>query len=435
MVKRSISIILISVLLLAVVTGCQNEKKAVKSQNQVVLTIKYDDSIYGTEWIEKISDKFKKANKNIQVKLIPDSKINQTATALLESGKNLPDIMFLQNTNWEYWASKDYLYDLTGLFTSVVDGGKTLLSKIKPDCIKHCEYEGRYYAVPWDDGVAGLLYNKTMFETNGWNVPTTMTEFYELLDKIKLSGIVPIAWDGNNISDWNYAVRTWWAQSEGRNNINTYLALQSPEVYLQTGREESLKIFEKIVTDAKNNMQDVLNADQAKAQKLFFSSNAAMLLGGSWIAAKNAIPANFKIGIMRFPSIDNANDAEINVSAGGGFAVVPSKAANKKSAVEFLRFMSTDKMLMLYCEITSSPRPFNFKFSEDAKLNDFGREVMQIWEKDDNLYMFSDNQKYYNLFGDWPMSGFPYLQIYSGKKTPHETVEENYEYVKANWDR
>ena len=39
---------------------------------------------------------------------------------------------------------------------------------------------------------AGILYNKDLFEENGWKVPSTWQEFTTLCDEIKQSGTLPL---------------------------------------------------------------------------------------------------------------------------------------------------------------------------------------------------------------------------------------------------
>ena len=62
------------------------------------------------------------------------------------------------------------------------------------DIDKNLEFvpEDGTYAVPYVANAAGILYNKEMFEENGWEIPTTWDEFIELLDTIKESGQRPL---------------------------------------------------------------------------------------------------------------------------------------------------------------------------------------------------------------------------------------------------
>lgn len=434
-VQKKISCLLLSfVLCLGLFSGCKKQTPPAPKPNPRTLTVYYYKGVYGSKWIEDIAGAYRAKHPDVTIILKGDQNLDKKAGGILESYNDEPDILFLPNTNWEVWASKGYLDNLTDLFNSKVDG-KTLKSKIVPDYLTHCTYGGKYWAVPWEDGVTGFVYNKTMFSQNGWQVPKTMQEFYALLPKIKAAGIVPIAWDGADIGDWGNIVEDWWAQAEGRGGMETYLRLSSPGVYQQNGRADALMLYGDIVSDKSNGMQNAITANRSNSFGLFFSSKAAMLPGGSWTEceAGSQIPRGFEMGLMRAPAVGGAKDPDIDVAAAGGFAVVPQASQHASIAKDFLRFMSSDAMLDLYTRDTSSPRPFIYDTEDVEGLSDFGRSAMDIFRDDDSLYMFSSNPLYYDVFGDWPATGAPYVQIYSGLTTPEMAVEENYNYALYNW--
>lgn len=436
MIKKFVCILLSCTFIISISAGCRKNQDNLPKPENKVLTIEYNDSRYGSKWIESIVRAYKFKKPDVTIKLKADSKIDQKSDSILEASQDVPDIMFLSNTNWEYWASKGYIENLTGLYNTVVDNNTTLLKKIKPDYLKHCELRGNYWIVPWDDGVAGFVYNKEMFAKNNWTVPSTVQDFLVLTAAIKATGIIPIAWSGSSIGDWNYAVNTWWAQSEGRSGINDFLNMGSPEAYHQTGRLNALQTFADIVGDKTNSIDDAVEDDDVKARSMFLNSKAAMMLSGSWFKcqAGKSIPSGFKLGFMKFPSVEEAKEPDLSVSAAGGFSVIPVMSQNKDLAKDFLAFMSTDKMLQLYTSITSSPRPFNYEISNMNKLDDFDSEIINTWQSGNNMYFFSDNPLYYNVFSDWPESGAPFLQILMGKATPQQAFDDNYNYVKENWD-
>ena len=186
-VLKKLSCILLCVTVgLGAFSGCRRaDVKIQDTKKENVLTIAYYNGKYGSKWIHAIADAYKRGHRGIKIKLQADLDIDQKAGALLESSENVPDILFLSNTNWQSWVQKGYIEDLTGLFKTVVDNGVTIEGKIQYQCLTHCKYKGRYWAMPWDDGVTGFVYNKTMFKKNKWAVPKTMKEFYALLPKIK----------------------------------------------------------------------------------------------------------------------------------------------------------------------------------------------------------------------------------------------------------
>lgn len=61
------------------------------------------------------------------------------------------------------------------------------------------KYDGKLYALPKTYETLGLLYNKTLFEANGWTAPTTIAELETLADAMLAKNIVPF---GAGNADW-----------------------------------------------------------------------------------------------------------------------------------------------------------------------------------------------------------------------------------------
>lgn len=438
MIKKYISVFICCLaIIVPSLSACSAKTDNTKQQSKKVqvLTIDYDSSKYGSKWISLIADAFKKEHANVDIKLEADPQIGKKITTILEQGKNVPDIAFTDDTNWQYWASKGYMHDLTSIYNEKINS-KKLKDKIQPDYLNHCLYKEKYWIIPWDDGATGFIYNENMFKQYNWQVPQTMSDFMALLSQIKSAGIKPLAWAGQNIDEWKYAVDGWWAQSEGYDGIQKYLAMDSPDVYAQKGRLVALQTFQNIVSDKTNSIDNVIDATEDTAEKEFFDSKAAMILDGSWIESKvgDSLPDGFEMKMMNLPTVDGAKDNNINVTGAGDFAFIPASAKQITLASEFLAFMSTNKMLDLFTKVTSVPRPFVYDATNVNGLSDFGESVANIWQSSRNIYMFSQNPVYYNVFSDWPKDGTPFMQIFLGNETPDEAYSDNVIYAKDNWD-
>lgn len=77
-----------------------------------------------------------------------------------------------------YW--EDRLLDLSAL----PDTGKYNISMLNT-----IARDGKLYYLPGPSQVRGILYNKTLFEENGWTVPQNFEEFTALCETIEASGI------------------------------------------------------------------------------------------------------------------------------------------------------------------------------------------------------------------------------------------------------
>ena len=91
---------------------------------------------------------------------------------------DLPDMVF----SGMRVGSGEYAYDLSAEgFT-----GRYNLSSLEKLSV-----DGALRQLPINSSVKGIFYNKTLFEEHGWEIPTTLDEFYDLCDAITAEGIRP----------------------------------------------------------------------------------------------------------------------------------------------------------------------------------------------------------------------------------------------------
>lgn len=428
------------VLLLLVVSlglhGCNNNENSGDKK----LKIAFVEAGYGKEWLVNLAKAFEA--KNPGVKVVLDGNPNMTANAgpKIESGRDLADLYFLLETNWEMWATKGYLEPLDDLYNSEVEEGITVKEKLIDEVVDFGKIGEHFYALPWNDGVTGIVYNAGMFEEKGWEVPKTFEELLELAETIKRTGngVKPFTWPGQYSAYWNFAVYGWWAQIEGIEGIKEFFKFDSPEVFKQPGKLKSLEAFEILIGDQSNSVNGVNGLIHTQAQMQFANGIAAMIPNGIWIESetKSAMPANFRMKMMPLPYLEGAIEKNINNTMLGDFIVVPKKAQEKELAKEFLRFISSDEMLKQYTKDTGTPRPFKYDPTSIEGLSEFIQSCLDIWKNSKNLYIYSKNPMYFsNDLNIWPKSGVPYGDIYLGDTTAKSFIEEDYQYVVERWDR
>ncbi len=161
----------------------------------------------------------------------------------LEAGVDVPDIAMVLGTNWQQYAAKGYLADLTELYNSQMENG-TLHDKIIKENQEVGKYAGKYYMVPWADVCNGFIYNEKLFRENGWKVPATVDEMFTLMDAMKAKGVTPFAFGkGHLLLGFSCISLVGSVRRSGRHAGVS--KMESPEVYKQDGRLKALQIFEK----------------------------------------------------------------------------------------------------------------------------------------------------------------------------------------------
>lgn len=167
-----------------------SQKQVEAGRTPITVLVKYAFSINGFE--QMVEEKF------------PDIDIVQVGNYTSNMGKaeyesrlkndDLTDIVMTWplDIGKEYWEER--LLELSGMdFTSRYNN--SMLSGVST--------EGKLYYVPGPAQVRGIVYNKTMFEENGWEVPSDYAGFIELCKTIEASGTrsIQLGFDNAEVLD------------------------------------------------------------------------------------------------------------------------------------------------------------------------------------------------------------------------------------------
>lgn len=137
---------------------------------------------------EKIEKRFNETHDDIHLTI---SSPNEAMTILKTRfiREDYPDIIAIGgDINYSNFLDADLFEDISGL-----DEVQTV-KQAYLDMDKELEFipKDGTYALPYVANAAGILYNKDLFEENGWKVPDTWQEFTTLCDEIKQSGTLPL---------------------------------------------------------------------------------------------------------------------------------------------------------------------------------------------------------------------------------------------------
>ena len=184
---------------------------------------------YGQRWINALARKFEDET-GLVVEVEANPNLQSEIPNRLQNGSD-DDIFFSHGITWELYAAQGYLEPLDDLYEMGVSEGVTFGSKVLPQFRSAAQFNGHYYKVPWTNGTGGLVYNKKMFEDNGWSVPTVYSNpnnpdcdpavgdvgLMELCEKILADTdgeVKPFVWSSETYY-WDYVVFDWWAQLAG----------------------------------------------------------------------------------------------------------------------------------------------------------------------------------------------------------------------------
>ncbi len=218
-------------------------------------------------------------------------------------------------------------------------------------------FDGQIYGVPWSQDGKVFYYNKTIFEENNLEVPTTWNQFIDVLDKLKAAGYeTPIA---GGMSDT-------WAILHFLGTMNQRMV--DPEVLAKdydpaTGEftdpayVEVLKKWQQLTSYMG---EESVAIDHETARNTYFSTGQApiMYLQFAEITLlEQSVPEDFEYGFFNFPAFEEGKgDANALTGAPEGF-MISNKAENPEECRKFLKWLVSKKggeALTLKCGDLSS---------------------------------------------------------------------------------
>ncbi len=367
---------------------------------------------FGDEWIKQAARSFllDELGKSYYFVLDEDSELTTAVSSRLESGINLSDIYFPLASNWYNYASLGYLENLDSLYEMTIPGeSRTVGEKITGAWQTYGRgvnnNEEHFYVFPGNENITGIVYNKTLFDKYGWEVPQTVEELEELCAEIvaDTSGkVAPFVYPGTVPGGyWDFVGTNWWLQVSGVEKMNEFMAFDSAEVFNNLkqsspsyGKVKMLETFEKVIV--KNRESYTLRGSASKnhtlAQLSFVRGEAAMIPNGSWIENESLENMKDEVRMMYTPRMKEAKDDTVyNYTGQPDYLMIPSGASNKEGAKLFLAYMCKDEMLKQYTSFTGAPRPFDYDVSS-CETSEFIKSCLDIWANSTSWFENSTNK-------------------------------------------
>ena len=137
--------------------------------------------------IEGFNEKYPNVEVEYSVKT-SDQYYNLLQTAM--QANECPDLFWTNGkatTNYQAYVDQGLMMDLTDKVDFSLYDSTSAMKLVTAD-------DGRVYSTPTaETGGRAVFYNKDIFDENGWTIPTTFSEFEELLAKVAQTDYVPIA--------------------------------------------------------------------------------------------------------------------------------------------------------------------------------------------------------------------------------------------------
>lgn len=310
------------------------------SAEDVTLTIESWRNDDLTIWQDKLIPAFEAANPGIKVVFAPTApaEYNAALNSKLQAG-SAGDLITCRpfDASLELY-NQGNLADLSGL-AAMANFSPVAKSAWQTD-------DGAAtFCVPMASVIHGFIYNKDAFDQLGLTVPTTVDEFFAVLDKIKADGTyIPMAMGTND---------QWEAATMGYNNIGpNYWKGEEGRLALIKGEQKLtdpqwVAPYEQLAK-WKDYLGDGFEAQTyPDSQNLFTLGRAAIYPAGSWEIAGFNAQAQFKMGAFA-PPVVNAGDT-CYISDHTDIAMgMNAKSAHAEEAKKFLEWVGSSEFADLY---------------------------------------------------------------------------------------
>lgn len=173
-------------------------------------------------------------------------------------------------------------------------------------------WDGANYLFPGDYSIQGIIYNKTLFEKNGWKMPHNFKELKELIPKIEEAGVQPsitmLSLPGYGFQYFCNASSTMFlATKSGQKWIKDF---QTGKADAETGLADCAKYFQQwIDCGLLNGDSDALAINECRNN--FYEGNTAFLVGSMDRLTQNEDGSGDQYGLMPYLSPDGTENMYI----------------------------------------------------------------------------------------------------------------------------
>ncbi len=321
-------------------TGCSMQSKSGKT---VITMIQYKPE--AVKAFEAMEERFNATHDDIELKIeSPNEAMTILKTRLIK--EDYPDIIGIGgDINYSNFLDAELFMDISDF--EGVDDIKSAYMQIEED-LEFIPQDG-VYALPYVANAAGILYNKEMFSENGWEIPTTWTEFTELCETISETTDIDPLYFG--FKDTWTTLAPWNALAVGLADSDICSQVNAGKTTFSEGYKEVAEKMKSLLQYTEPNPYAYSYNDACTA---FARGESAMYVIGSYAVPQIlSVNPDMEIDSFPFPANENEADNVLNSGVDLQFSVM-KKCENKEAAYEVLRFLYEDETIQIYLDDQSA---------------------------------------------------------------------------------
>ncbi|SDV01943.1 carbohydrate ABC transporter substrate-binding protein, CUT1 family [Microlunatus sagamiharensis] len=331
---------------------------------------------YGIEYAEFAGKAMQTKNAGSTVKVSPATNIAQTLQPRFVAG-NPPDVIDNSGAGLiGINTIRDQLADLTDVINANNYEGTKIADTLYPGVTAPGTFDGKFVQLNYVLTVYALWYSASLFEQNGWTVPKTYDEMYELGGQANAKGKYLLGW-GKEAATYYQTMAIASAIKQGGNDVRLALENLKPDCWSMPAVQSVFTGLKKIIDAGyvkPGGAGTVFTAAQAQ-----WSNDEDFLLypSGGWIEneMKDQTKDGFKMTGAPEPTVDSSSAMPweaLHSTAGEGY-IVPAQGKNVAGGKEFLRAMLSKDAATNFAKTTFSSSIVKGLIPEDG----FGSTALQ----------------------------------------------------------
>lgn len=378
LVKRLVSMTIVVMLVFGLM-GCstkeaQNvEKKEISKEDIKKVKLRFSQNYLNDDNLKKLYEEIfaeyeKESGVEVELEIVSgDFRVWMTTQY---TANNAPDVMVASQIFSREDYKKGYVVDLGEYIDepNPYNDNKPLSESVKESLLNQCvdPDSGKITILPYGVNAIQIVYNKNAFEKAGIaEVPKTWNEFLEVCEKLKASGIVPMAFGNHGSSaqlQWflNDFVSQMDKSIRDQMDLNGNTAIELAELVAATDKglidftkEPFSTAFEMVKKLTKYSNSDYNSTTEKQALDLWISQRVAMnqLLVTNMRDIQN-IDLGFEYDVMNFPMLTEENYPEVtgkypynSGQVDNGYIVTKSgDPLREAAAIDFVNYMLSPKV-------------------------------------------------------------------------------------------
>jgi raffinose/stachyose/melibiose transport system substrate-binding protein len=343
---------------LSLAVACGGDDDAAETDGSVTLTWWHNGTADPplSTW-QQVADDFRAQHPNVSFDIQPlQNEQFVTKVPLALQGDDPPDV-------YQQWGGGAMATQVqSGKLMDITDASADWIDQVG-NAAKGWQVDGRQYGAPFDLHTVGFWYRKDLFAQAGiTQPPTTMDEFYDVIDQLKSAGITPVAIGSKD--KWPDAF--YWE----------YFVLRRCSTDTVTEAIEELSMDDDCFVEAGEDLQELLDAEPFQegflgttAQQgagssagMVANGDAAMELQGDWeLAVMPSLTDDkdfaSKLGWFPFPAVEGGDgDQGATLGGGDGFSCTVDAT---QACVDFLEYLTSAKVQRQLVESSTATLPAN----------------------------------------------------------------------------